>query len=280
MPAIGAPAAYKRMRAGFEDPGLIGNPLESIGAKVAGNYGDEVTAVLANAQGGLELLPTESYGNGWLRVTHNGRDLETLPKQGDPYVEIYKVQGKWYSLFREEWINPSGAKPEDGGGTFKRTCTYLDKAKHFHRMVAGTFHPNSYAHYGADNRRQSFGEVVWAIDKNCTDPAGWYDWQIVSDTRQGKVELVPWDSLVDTKARLLFKDKAPDPVHAVILPPSGPGDQTVPAKSADHQLNSGLFKGVFRQTGYEHQSSYKDSRAVASTLYSIVRIAQKATWEC
>lgn len=280
MPAIGAPAAYKRMRAGFEDPGMMGNPLESIGAKVAGNYGDEVTAVLANSPGGLELLPSESYGNGWLRVTHNGRDLETLPKQGDPYVEIYKVQEKWYALFREEWINPSEAQPEDGGGTFKRTCTYLDKAKHFHRMVAKTFHANSYAHYGADNGRQSFSEVVWAIDKNCTDPAGWYDWRIASDTRQGKVELVAWDSLVDTKARLSFKDKSPTPVHAVILPPSGPGDQTVPAKSADHQLNSGLFKGVFRQTGYEHQSSYKDSRAVASTLYSIVRIAQKATWEC
>jgi hypothetical protein len=69
-------------------------------------------------------------------------------------------------------------------------------------------------------------------------------------------------------------------VHAAILPPSAPGDQTVPAKSADHQLNSGLFKGVFRQTGYEHQSSYKDPRAIASTLYSIVRIAQKATWKC
>jgi hypothetical protein len=41
-----------------------------------------------------------------------------------------------------------------------------------------------------------------------------------------------------------------------------------------------MFKGVFRQIGYEHQSSYKDPRAIASTLYSIVRIAQKATWTC
>ncbi len=68
--------------------------------------------------------------------------------------------------------------------------------------------------------------------------------------------------------------------HATILPPSAPGDQTVLAKSADHQLKSGMFKGVFRQTGYEHQSSYKNPRAIASTLYSIVRIAQKATWNC
>lgn len=53
MPAIGAPAAYRRMRAGFEDPGLASGPVSSLVAKVAGNCGDEVTAVLANAQGGV-----------------------------------------------------------------------------------------------------------------------------------------------------------------------------------------------------------------------------------
>lgn len=280
MPAIGAPAAYKRMRAGFEDPGLMGGPLESIGAKVAGNCGDEVTAVLANAPGGLELLPSESYGNGWLRVTHKGRELAALPEQGDPYREIYKVRGRWYSLFIEDWINPSGFTPDRGGGTFERTCMYLDRVQHFHRTIANTYHPNSYAHYGADRGRQSFGEVVWAIDKDCPDPVGWYDWRIFGDNRQGKVELVPWIGASDKEARFSFKEKAPSPVHASILPPAAPGDQTVPAKSADHQLNSGLFKGVFRQTGYEHQSSYKDPRAIASTLYCIVRIAQNAVWKC
>ncbi|MDK6077499.1 hypothetical protein QPM04_10730, partial [Massilia varians] len=74
--------------------------------------------------------------------------------------------------------------------------------------------------------------------------------------------------------------KSTPQVRAQIISPEAAGDQTVPAKSADHQLKSGLFKGVFRQTGYEHQSSYKDPRAIASTLYSIVRIAQKAVWTC
>ena len=164
MPAIGAPAAYKRMRSGFEDPGMMSTSLEaieaSIAAKVAGNHGDEVTAVLANAPGGLQLLPSESYGNGWLRVRHHGIDLDAWPKQGDPYREIYKVKGKWYALFREEWINPSGLTQRQGGGTFKRTCTYLDIAQSFHQTIANTYHPNSYAHYGADLERRSFGEVI------------------------------------------------------------------------------------------------------------------------
>lgn len=132
MPAIGAPAAYKRMRAGFEDPGMMHADKTlieaSVGSKVIGNHGDEVTAVLANAQGGLELLPTEAYGNGWLRVTNNGHDLEVWPKKGDPYGEIYKLRGKWFALFRENWINPCKRTPQQGGGTFERTCEYIDKA--------------------------------------------------------------------------------------------------------------------------------------------------------
>jgi len=284
MPAIGAPAAYKRMRAGFEDPGLMHPSISiieaSVTAKVLGNYGDEVTAVLANSRGGLELLPSEAYGNGWLRVRHNGHDLEAWPKNGDPYKEIYKVSGKWYALFREDWINPSARTPDKGGGTFERTCNYLDKVQGFHRQISGTYHPNSYAHYGADSRQQSFGEVVWDL-QNCTDPTGWQNWPIVIDSRQGRLDFTLWDpDGVENIDGQPSNKAAPGPVYATLLPPSAPGDQTVPAKSADDQLHSGVFKSVFRQTGYEHQSSYKDSRAIASTLYSIVRIAKKATWKC
>lgn len=283
MPAIGAPAAYRRMRAGFEDPGLISTSKAaieaSVAAKVAGNHGDEVTAVLANAPGGLQLLPSEAYGNGWLRVQHNGRDLETWPKHGDPYNEIYKLKGKWYALFREEWINPSNRSFRKGGGTFERTCKYLDKAKVFHQMITATYHPNSYAHYGADSNRHSFSEVVWEIS-NCTAPIDWQNWPILEDSKQGRLRLVDWDpAAVNKIASLLSEDVTPSPVFARILPASAPGDQTVPAKSADHQLHSGRFKGIFRQTGYEHQSSYKDPRAVAASLYSIVRIALNATWK-
>lgn len=252
----------------------------SVVAKVLGNFGDEVTAVLANAPGGLELLPSEAYGNGWLRVRHNGHDLEAWPKKGDPYNEIYKVRGKWYALFREDWINPSAYTPDRGGGTFERTCNYLDKTQAFHRQIAGIYHPNSYAHYGADPRQQSFGEVVWDI-RNCANPTGWQNWPIVNDTRQGQLDFTLWDpGGVNNIGALPFDELAPSPVYATLLPPSAPGDQTVPARSADDQLHSRVFRGVFRQTGYEHQSSYKDSRAIASTLYSIVRIAQKATWKC
>ena len=281
MPAIGAPAAYKRIRAGFEDPGIGTSPTASIAAKVAGNYGDEVTAVLANAPGGLELLPSEAYGNGWLRVTYRGQELDAWPKGGDPYNEIYKTRGKWYSLLREEWINPCDLPADQGGGTFGRTCAYLDKAQIFHRKLANTFHPNSYAHYGADIERKSFEQVVWDISKHCHNTAGWRNWPIVSDNRQGTLELARWEP---NQANTAFGPRVgaarPNSIYATLLLPVAPGDQTVPVKSADHQRRSGMFKGLFRQSGYEHQSSYRDPRVVAATLYSIVRIAQQAKWKC
>jgi hypothetical protein len=65
---------------------------------------------------------------------------------------------------------------------------------------------------------------------------------------------------------------------AEMCPPADPGDQTVPVHSADHQRDSGKFKGIFRQTGYEHQGSYGDEAALASTLYSIVQIAKTMKW--
>ena len=54
QPALGAPAAYKRMRCGFEE-GFIG---AAPGPKILGNHGSEVTAVLGNSVGGLQLLPS------------------------------------------------------------------------------------------------------------------------------------------------------------------------------------------------------------------------------
>jgi pimeloyl-ACP methyl ester carboxylesterase len=267
MPAIGAGAAYKRMRCGFEDPGLMSmSPIASITAKVLGNFGSEVTAVLGNAPGGLELLPSQTYGNGWLQVTHNGQMIKALPQQGDPYEEVYKLRGKWYGLLREEWINP--AKQKSAG--FDRSARLLDQAKAFHNAIASTYHDQSYAHYGADPGHAAWRNVVWAIGDS-TRMVDLEKLQVATDNLQGKLHLVDpkWTDPTGT---------APPGLEVKMQPASDPGDQTVPLHSAEHQLQSGKFKGIFRQTGYEHQDSYKNEGALHSTLYSLVRIAQTMTW--
>jgi pimeloyl-ACP methyl ester carboxylesterase len=267
MPATGAAAAYKRMRCGFEDPGLNSlSPINSITSKVLGNFGTEVTAVLGNAQGGLELLPSQAYGNNWLRVTHKGQVLKSLPQKGDPYEEIYKLPNRWYGLLRNEWLNP--ARQVDAG--FKRTSELLDKAKAFHNAIATTYHDQSFAHYGADPGRAAWHNVVWALD----DKAKVFDvegLQIATDNQQGVLHV--------TDPRFPSPPGVTGPQFtATLQAPNEPGDQTVPLHSADDQLRSGKFKGLFRQLGYEHQNSYKDERALHSTIYSLVRIAQNMEW--
>lgn len=256
MPAIGAPAAYKRMRCGFED-GLF-----SISPKVLGNYGNEVTAVLGNSVGGLELLPSNAYGNNWLEIRQNKKLLKSLPVNGDPYKEIYLLKGRWYGLLRPEWLNPA----ESSISGIENSFRLLEKAKNFHLTINSSYHINSYATYSAEAARPSWEKIVWNIDDDFSKQ-GWDELGILSDNRQGKL------TLRDTKS-----DKN-DKVASVALGTStGPGDQTVPLRSAEHQLNSGKFKGIFRQFGYEHQNSYSDKNVLRATLYSIVRIVETMVW--
>lgn len=271
MPATGAGAGYKRMRCGFEG-GTVDMP-----SKVCGNMGREVTAVLGNAAGGLELLPSRAYGNGWLQIRHQDSVLLSLPKKGDPYDEIYKLKNIWYGLvYKEAWLNPAGLDDRN----FARTHSLLDAAKAFHSAIENTFHERSYAHYGNDINRRAWHHVLWDISlPAATTELGHL--RVMTDSQQGEMMLI--DSANDA---ILMRprpsnDKRPrvyDTITAILRPAAESGDQTVPFHSADSQYASGKFKGIFRQTGYEHQSSYSDKNALRSTLYSIVQIARTMSW--
>lgn len=150
MPTHGAPAAYKRMRLGFELPAKV----------VLGSNGAEVTAVLANSPGGLELLPNKMHktsdGNRhWLFPTEEtilGPAI-SFPARPlvDPYKEIYLNQADWWRLVNEDWIDPAVAIDEDGypywvhakPGTFKLFSDQLAVAKKFHDDLGAHFHPNT-----------------------------------------------------------------------------------------------------------------------------------------
>ena len=259
MPAIGAGAAYKRMRCGVEG--------DDIAAKIIGNTGTLMTTVLGNAQGGLELLPSQAYGNNWLQVRHRGVTLKSLPTKGDPYEEIYKLQDNWYGLLNGRSLNPAGIV---NGPTFKSACILLDSAKKFHNDINNTYHDQSYAHFGADPGRPAWHNVVWTIEERA-NVANIDLLTLVADSDQGLL------SLADSGKKLRTGEAAAR-IACTMTPAADPGDQTVPLFSADHQLRSGKFKGVFRQKGYEHQNSYKDRAALECTLYSLIRIASTMVW--
>lgn len=95
---------------------------------------------------------------------------------------------------------------------------------------------------------------------------------IVDDDKQGTLSL-------SEQPRMVYRDRAKTNVfHARIEDPAEPGDQTVPVHSADAVFRSGKAKGVFRQTGYEHQASYQNEKAMVSTLYCICKIALEMKW--
>lgn len=267
MPAIGAAAGYRRFRCGFEGMGAA--------SQVCGKTGKDVTAVLANAQGGLELLPSEAYGNGWLQAGTHDATLLKLPAKGDPYEEIYKVRGKWYQLLNESWINPGGLRSSSLTETLKK----LDAARAFHRALNGFYHENSYAHYGADAKQPAWRDIVWRLSKRVNAKAV-DTLRTLGDEGTGKLTLND-NGGGKHSAEPMSSFETPDPsariLTCTLLDATAPGDQTVPMYSADDQVRSGKFKGIFRQVGYEHQASYADHNALYSTLYSIVRIAHSMT---
>jgi hypothetical protein len=260
MPALGSPAAYKRMRSGFEQD----TPQSFAASFPLGHTGSRVTAVLGNSAGGLQLLPCKAYGNGWLEVRHKKALFGSLPQKGDPYEEIYKTSNRWYGLLREEWLNP--ARVPHAGLAY--TKTLLDIAKHFHDQISETYHPNTYAHYGVDSERPSWEKISWHLNTNFSG-VDWNDLSIESDNEQGTLTLT---SIPKYQAEKKLSGTA------VLGPSTGKGDQTVPSRSSDHQFLNAALRGVFRQSGYEHQSSYSNEQVLNATLYSIVKIAQQMTW--
>jgi hypothetical protein len=260
MPAVGAGVAYKRMRCGVEGSGVAGG----IAASVLGNNAAQVTAVLADAQGALELLPNRMYGQKWLELRQKEKVIQSWPEKC-PYEEIYKVRGKWFSLFSEDLINPA----EIDFRGFDFTVGLLNSAKNFHELIEDTYHPQSFAHYGADKERKACYKVVWHIASvaQIENPEFL---SLVKDNFTGRLVLEESNSGEGDHARSF--------VEIEILEAADPGDQTVPVYSADAQLRSKKFKGIFRQSGYEHQASYSNSKVVAATLYSLFKIIQTMKW--
>ncbi|WP_316152152.1 lipase family alpha/beta hydrolase [Cupriavidus sp. BIC8F] len=287
QPALGAGAAYKRVRAGSDvQDNLVGN----IARNVMGRTGKEVTAVFANASGPLELLPTASYPRGWLRLqTGDYRQAMALPitsdaplkaylsdldlhqklgvdkpappmAVGDPVYDIYTRNPQaWWRLLNPEWINPAD-KDLRGAEPYALAKKRIAAAQLFHKNIKDLYHPTTYASYGEDSSQKCYGSVTWRADTADLVPHGDpLTWTFESE---------------DAEGRIVVRTRSNQPLTLRLEPPVDAGDQTVPAKASAEAVRGTLF----RQTGYEHQGSYQNDQVLASALYSIIKIANTATW--
>ncbi|MFV0575025.1 MAG: esterase/lipase family protein [Vibrio sp.] len=165
MPANGAPAVYRRMKAGTEYTSLWNLP-SFLSAKVLGGNAATMTAVLSQSPGPIQLLPGEAYGMNWLEI-ENGRYSYTLPKR-DPYEEIYLNRDTWWGLCETPLINAEQSKTQAALDKDWENYSKMMKktVKSFIEGLNGQYHPLTYSFYGDSESYLSFGKVRW---EDCTN---------------------------------------------------------------------------------------------------------------
>ncbi|WP_229483474.1 esterase/lipase family protein [Massilia horti] len=272
MPALGAPAAYRRLACGTEAPNFVASRI----AKILGTTTYHTTPVLATSPGALELLPNHLYPRPWLhvRVMYPGGppdapetafDYLHLPNAvaPNPY-DLYRDMRRWYRLIDPELADPTGRFEDVPGGVIETIKTAVETAEQFHMKELGDYyHPNTYAFYGDDSRQLSFGQVRWVGRKESSAHVVFTPANVASATPMvtygeegARLVLVEHDTVV------LFK---PEPADTR-------GDGTVP-----HQSGAGpadKVRRLFETRGYDHQGSYNNDDMLALTLRLIVKIVQ------
>lgn len=173
QPATGSAEAYFRMKTGFEPPGSptgklwdwLRNPVMlpiskfkgTAGNLVLGNCGKDVTIIMANSPGALELLPNKLYkdNNGstqWLSYTDKLGKRTDMPN-GDPYANIYSLKKPAYRLVNPKWLgdkadsNKKNRYEIKGKNAWEYYKQNLDIAAKFHDDLADSLHPETYQFY-------------------------------------------------------------------------------------------------------------------------------------
>lgn len=271
MPALGAPAAYRRMACGTETPDIVGK----FTAMILGSTTYDTTPVLATSPGPLELLPNHLYPGPWLHVRvmqpsgptgprETAFDYLHLPnvQQPNPYG-IYRDMNPWFRLVDPVLADPAGKYLDKKGGVETAIIAAIDAAEEFHTKHLGEhYHANTYAFYGDDPSQLSFGRVRWVGRRQ----SGSGTVLTAANVSAGKF------SRHDTGGGRLVDV---DPTCSVLFNPDPPdtrGDRTVPHQSGAGP--AGKVQHLFETRGYDHQGSYNNSDMLLLTLRLIVRIVQ------
>lgn len=291
MPALGAPAAYRRIACGTEASSPSKDRLENLEAamtaQVLGASTEKTTPVLAVSPGALELLPNHLYPGPWLhlrvrqafgpafapsyetqgdaiRFRESNYDYLHLPnvQLSNPY-DLYRDFTPWYRLIDPALADPAGKYQKQKRASVEEAITAaIDKAEQFHRSLGDYYHPNTYAFYGDDKRELSFGQVRWVArlqtgSGTALSAANVAGAQYLAHTPEGRLVLV------DGRTELHFE---PEPQDAR-------GDGTVPHQSGAGP--AGKVRQAFGTQGYDHQGCYNNEDMVLLTLRLVVEIVKE-----
>jgi len=242
---------------------------------ILGRNAREVTAVVANAPGALELVPSVKYGSDWLELRDAmGATVRKLPS-ADPFEEVYKSTD-WYGLVPEyntKYLDLSGGKTAKKKVPRTNFNKILDKVNEVQQLIVNGYFPWTYIHFGDDDAERSYERVVWTGDVQAIEGGSS---PTLHDDHNGRIAATS-----GTRAELRFQKAA------------GPGDGTVPTRSGSAPEGESIRarfrhgrngKGIHnlgkkdKPDGYGHQPSYNDPRAKWAAIYSIVKLMQRAQW--
>ncbi|MDI2113904.1 esterase/lipase family protein [Commensalibacter nepenthis] len=262
MPATGAAAAYTRMKTG--NPNFNYNPINAITNQVLGSTGTDMSVVMSQAPGSLELLPFKEYGEGteykqWLRIRNEQGEINFLPK-ADPFAEIYTTD-EWYGLFEEPMVNPKGIEVEYRTEKIQ-FLNNMSTVEDFQNLLKNKYHSNSYVFYGKSNDYKAYGYATW-------DSQQFY--------RQYWLEKAPTDGVKKVGGAVKQPSKKYDYYkYYEISDPNVEGDGTVPFISGIAPKGKFGVKCI-RYLETDHQNAYNVKTSQLFTLWSIVQIVKQVT---
>lgn len=272
QPATGAPLAYWQMKSGTAraGEGFSGKAMGKVTAWVLGSTGQEITAILGNMPGGLQLLPNKRYAtNGgsrqWLRFTAGGT-AHALPAS-DPYAEIYREKEAWWRLITPEYLEPREPPPlvmegvvvdlydyeaRKAQAVWTDYLGYIREGETFHDALAAKQHANTVNLHGTK---------VPTLDKvHYTRAAD--DWKQIAGN------LNPWANSGGFRARSggeVFTIDGPD----------GAGDGTVPESSGSALAQGTAKNRRWRDVEHvEHEPFYQRKLVQAYTTTAITNMCR------
>jgi hypothetical protein len=242
---------------------------------------------LATSPGALELLPNHHFPGPWLHVRvmaagekaqPSGQELKagaSSPARGDflhlpgvrvpnPY-DLYRDFTSWYRMINPALADPARKYQDKPGGVEKVIKEAIQTAETFHRSLDDYYHPNTYAFYGNDQHKRSYGQVRWVARQQAGSVLA------VTAANIGAARFLGYGPAgkrrvrVEGKAELLFEVEEQDTR----------GDGTVPYQSGTGP--NGKVKQVFATRGYDHQKSFKNQDMLMLTLRLIVKIVQESS---
>jgi hypothetical protein len=165
QPVDGAPAAYRRMKAGFELSSKATSPkailMGTLTNAALGNNGPEVSVLVGNMPGVLQLLPNKLYRDNegrkdWLRFRLRTEASGTQPASerewasfptSNPYKEIYASRNEIQSLMTPNLLNPAVRDPKKIESEWRGFLERVQIAENFHDSLGHYHHPRTYYFY-------------------------------------------------------------------------------------------------------------------------------------